>query len=511
MSGLYEFFAEPFAYPWFAKALLSGCIVALVCSVVGCLVILRRMAFLGDALSHAMIAGVGAGYLFTKVVFGYRAHAPSMLIGALLAAVLTVMLINFVSRSSRIKEDASIGIMYCFIFAAGLVLVTRFQDLIHIHIQHFLVGDVLSVADDDLKLVAYVAAAVLTCIVVFFRHFQIAAFDPVMAASLGFNVGLLDYLFTLCVSLVVVSAISMVGVILVVGLLITPAATAYLLTDRLNRMMALAGFFGVSSVIGGLYLGVALNSSGGGSIMVFCSLQFLLVLAVAPRYGLLAGWLRRRGRVPQDQVEDLLRAVLKSGTVQQPEQLAQQTNQPLHRVQRTLKAMRKDGLLEETGGAHALTPAGLTQAKRVMRAHRLWETYLQRVGTPDAEIDARAHSLEHIYEEEAIDYLDHKLGHPLTDPHGSEIPADFVHLESGLPVMLSLLRNEQRARVVSLREPSAGIELKVGETVVMAGRGEEGKVWSIRREDGRVLQLPHEQADRVIVQVLTGEAAPIKG
>ncbi|MCZ7644800.1 MAG: metal ABC transporter permease [Planctomycetota bacterium] len=508
MNELLRFFAAPFEFPWFGKAVLAGSLVAIVCSVVGCLVILRRMAFLGDALSHAMIAGVGAGYLFMKVVFGYKAHALGMLLGALISAVLTVLLINFVSRSSRIKQDASIGIMYCFIFAAGLVLVTRFQDLIHIHVQHFLVGDVLSVADEDLKLTSYVAALVLSMVLVFFRHFQITSFDPIMAASLGFPVGLLDYAFTLCVSLVVVSAISMVGVILVVGLLITPAATAYLLTDRLQRMMGLAALFGVTSVVGGLYLGVALNSSGGGAIMVFCSLQFLAVLVAAPRYGLLGGWLRRRRMIPQDLMEDILRAVLKGGGEVKSAQVGAQLPHPGASVSRALAIMAGDGLLRENQGAYALTEQGLDHAKRVMRAHRLWETYLQRVGTPASELDARAHTLEHIYEEEAMDYLDHKLGHPLTDPHGSEIPADFVHLESGLPVMLSLLRRGQQARVVALRRPAEDAGLKPGDRLVMTGRQGDGKVWGVRRQDGQELKLDHAAADAVLVEVVREEPRP---
>ena len=244
-------FYGPLTETYFQKALIGGSIVAMVAGVVGCLVVLRRMAFLGDALSHAMIAGVAGGYLVMKFAFGLEAYAPGMLLGSLIAAVTTVALISFVSRISRVKEDAAIGIMYTGIFALGVVAVSIFRHYIHIDLMHFIMGDILGVADTDLWVSAFVGAGVLTVLILFFRHFQLATFDPVMAASIGLPVVLLDYLLTTCVSLVVVSAVSMVGVILVVGLLITPAATAYLLSDRLDKMMMLAALFGVTSVVGG--------------------------------------------------------------------------------------------------------------------------------------------------------------------------------------------------------------------------------------------------------------------
>jgi len=163
--------------------------------------------------------------------------------------VITVASIGFVARVSRIKDDTAIGIMYTGVFAAGVVLVSVFRNHIHIDLMHFIMGDVLGVADHDLWVSVLAASLVLSVIVLFFRQFQLTTFDPVMAATIGMPVVLIDYALTTCVSLVVVSAVSMVGVILVVGLLITPAASAYLLSDRLDRMMVLAALFGVTSVV----------------------------------------------------------------------------------------------------------------------------------------------------------------------------------------------------------------------------------------------------------------------
>ncbi|MBM9514908.1 metal ABC transporter permease [Desulfogranum marinum] len=419
---MYDLFIAPLAETYFQKALIGGSIVAVVAGVVGCLVVLKRMAFLGDALSHAMIAGVAGGYLVMKLLFGAEAHAPGMLLGSLIAAIATVALISFVSRISRVKEDTAIGIMYTGIFALGVVAVSIFRHYIHIDLMHFIMGDVLGVADSDLWVSAFVAAFVLTLLILFFRHFQLATFDPVMAASIGLPVLLIDYVLTTCVSLVVVSAVSMVGVILVVGLLITPAATAYLLSDRLDRMMWLAALFGVTSVVGGLYLCVWLDSAGGGAIMLFCTLQFLVVLAVAPKYGLLARWRRMRNLVPQQVIEDILTTILRHGKTTPMAVIRQYVESGGKGIKKALLRMIQDGLITSSAGGYDLTADGEKEANKVLRAHRLWEAYLDTIGTPEEQLHPTAHHLEHISDTNTVDYLDEKLGHLDHDPHGQPIP-----------------------------------------------------------------------------------------
>ncbi|HEY5672186.1 MAG TPA: iron chelate uptake ABC transporter family permease subunit [Malonomonas sp.] len=422
METLLNAFLAPLGETYFQKALIGGSIVAIVSAVVGCLVVLRRMAFLGDALSHAMIAGVAGGYLVMKMLFGYEAHAMGMLLGSLLSAIITVALIGFVSRVSRVKEDTAIGIMYTGVFALGVVIVSIFRHYIHIDLMHFIMGDVLGVADADLWTSAFVAVVVLSIIILFFRHFQITTFDPVMAASIGLPVLLIDYLLTTCVSLVVVSAVSMVGVILVVGLLITPAATAYLLSDRLDRMMLLSAFFGFTSVVGGLYLCVWLDSAGGGAIMLFCTLQFLLVLIFAPRYGMLARWLRLRRMVPQPVIEDVLTTILRHGQAT-PLPVIRKYVEQRPRLLKALGQMVDDGLLQLVGADYALTESGEKEAQQVLRAHRLWEAYLHSIGTPEKDWHSTAHHLEHMREAGTVEYLSEVLGKPQQDPHGQEIPA----------------------------------------------------------------------------------------
>ncbi|QGJ69548.1 Divalent manganese/zinc ABC transporter [Planctomycetales bacterium 10988] len=501
---IYLTFAEPLTHVYFQKALLGGSLIAAVCGVIGCFVILRRMAFLGDALSHAMLAGISSGYLFMQLVFGIRAHAGSMLIGAVIAAVVTVGLVGFVSRVSRLKEDTSIGIMYTGVFAAGGVLVSLFADQIHIDLLHFFMGNVLAVADTDLWVAAIVCSSVLSLILLFFRPLQLTTFDPLMAASIGIPIVAVDYLLTICTSFVVVSGVSMVGVVLVVGLLITPAASAYLLCDRLSRMLVLAGVFGVTSVLGGLYLAQWINVAGGSAIVLFCTVQFLGVLAVAPRYGLLAEWLRIRNRVPQQTVEKVLRALLREQeqsihvTAQQVQELV---DAPGEEVRKALKQMHKKELVETEEQNVRLTAEGLHEARRILRAHRLWETYLDHVGMPSNELHSHAEILQHVHDEDAVDYLDSKLGHPLYDPHGSEIPEDFVHLVPGNEVKLSLLREGYWATVQHLPELLEVQPLQIGMRFRVGPRQENPPQWTLQLSEEQEIVLDRKQADAIRVRV----------
>lgn len=502
LEAVVHAFAGPLSEAFFQKALIGGSIAAVVCGVVGCLVILRSMSFLGDALSHAMIAGVAGGYLFMKLVFVVEAHAPSMLVGSLIAAIITVASIGFVSRVSRIKNDTAIGIMYTGVFAGGVVLVSIFRNYIHIDLVHFIMGDVLGVADADLWVAAIAAALVLSVIVLFFHQFQLTSFDPIMAASIGMPVVLIDYALTTCVSLVVVSAVSMVGVILVVGLLITPAATAYLLCDRLDRMMALSALFGVTSVAGGLYLCIWLDSAGGGAIMLFCTFQFLVVLVVAPRYGLLANWMRRRRMVPQQLVEDILTSVLRAEVVAVPRSFIERHVGPsADSLGKALRSMLREGLLEQKDALIALTANGSREANRVLRAHRLWETYLRQVGMPTAEVHEKAHRLEHVHDKESVAYLDDLLGHPVRDPHGAKIPADRDSCVTGNVCTISVLQEGTSGAVELVRPAAANMGIRQGEVIRIGPRQQGNGAWTILLDDGREITLDHAAADAVDVRI----------
>ena len=498
----YDLIIAPLTESATQRALVGGCLVAIVCGVVGCYVILRRMAFLGDALSHAMLAGVTAGYLFMQAFFNRETHAGAMLVGSLLAGLFTVTAISFVSRISRIKEDTAIGIMYTGVFAVGGILASYFSERIHVDIYHFVMGSsVLVIDDSELWMMAVVSAILLAVVILFFRQFQITSFDPVMATSLGISVVAFDYLLTACTSLVVVSAVPLVGVILVVGMLVTPAATAYLISDRLGRMQVLAAIFGMSSVFGGMYISTWVGRiSTGPMIVLFATLQFLTVLFVAPKYGILADWLRRRAMVPQQLVEDVLGCFRKDPAAPLSVEIVNKyVNARTDEIRRAIRWLdRRDWIIAD-GDQLRLTEAGRHEANRLLRAHRLWETYLQHLGMPSGEIHDRAHVLEHMHDKETVDYLDDKLGHPLQDPHGADIPVDEIDLTSGAVVRISQLRDGHAGTIESIEGKLTGPALTVGGHVKIGPRKEDGQVWTLRLADGRWVELDHSAADSVMV------------
>ncbi len=488
--------------PHLPKVLMAGTLVSLVCGVIGCFIVLRRMAFLGDALSHAMLAGVTAGYLLMKRLTGQEAHAPAMLIGSVLAALVTVLMIGFISKVSRIKEDAAIGIMYTGIFALGGILASLYSDEIHIDLVHFVTGNVLVVQDGDLWLMAIVAVIVLSVVLLFFRQLQLTSFDPVMAASIGVPVVLLDYLLTTCTALVVVSGVTIVGVILVVGLLVIPASTAYLLCDRLSRMLVVSAVFGASSFYLGYYLSEAINVAPGSAIVVAGACQFLVVLVIAPRYGLIADALRRQRMVPQPLVEDILGVLLRDSSDRMNlGDIIRAIGPGAARIRRAVLALERQGLVDVRGEAVELTPEGRKEGLRLVRAHRLWETYLQHVGAPAVRLHDIAHHLEHVNDEAAVDYIDDKLGHPLRDPHGSEIPADVVHVVPGALISAAQLREGNVAIVQTSGPRAAAVGIAPGMRLVAGPRMQDDKMWTFDLPDGKQVQLDHATTDQVTVQL----------
>jgi manganese/iron transport system permease protein/iron/zinc/copper transport system permease protein len=499
--------------PHLIKALLAGLLVSTVCGVIGCFIVLRGTAFLADAVAHAMLAGVVCGYLVIKKFFGLNEQqdaqwfAVALLVGSVIAGFITVGLVAFVSHYSRVKESAIIGIMYTGVFAVGGLLASLNSADIHIDLLHFVTGQVLAVNDAKLWVMAAVTGSVIAVVILFFRSLQLITFDRVMAASIGVPVVALDYLLTTCTSLVVVSGVSVVGVILVVGLLITPAATAYLLCDRLWKMITLSAVFGWTSFLAGYAASEFLSVAPGSSIVVAASLQFMIVFVVAPRYGLLADWMRRRKAIPQQVVEDVLGSVLRGSGQQVP--LATVLDYVEGRdvvIRRAVRSLKRQELLTVEGEMLGLTSSGVQEARRLLRAHRLWETYLEHLGMPGEELHGRAHQLEHVHGEAVVDYLDDKLGHPLTDPHGSEIPEDFVDLVSGRDVPVAILREGNSGEVIKVNDPGLASQLPVGTIIHVGPRRDQEQTWIIRfslpgNDNPVELELDHDGADAIIVRL----------
>ncbi len=275
-----ELILDPLRYAFMIRGLTAAVMVGIVCAVVGTYVVLRGMAFFGDALAHAILPGVAVGYLVGGTVTG------SLFWWALLAAVLSAFGIGAISRSTAIKEDTAIGIIFAGMFALGIALISTVRNYT-VDLAHFLFGNVLGVRSADLWLTGLFGGLVLLTVFLFYKEFLVISFDPVLAATLRLPARLLDYLLMVLIAVVIVVSLQTVGVALMVAMLVTPAATAYLLTRRLPVMMALAALIGALSGVVGLYISYYAGVASGAAIVLVCTMTFLLALLFAPGRGLI--------------------------------------------------------------------------------------------------------------------------------------------------------------------------------------------------------------------------------
>ncbi|MCS6938496.1 MAG: metal ABC transporter permease, partial [Roseiflexus sp.] len=248
MNTLWSWIVAPLAYGFMQRGMLAATLVGVLCAIIGCYVVLRSMAFLGDALAHAVLPGVAIAYLI----------GTNLTAGALVAAVVVALLISFFSRQGAIKEDTAIGIVFAAALALGVALISSVRTYA-VDLTHIMFGNVLGVSPADLWLIVGIGAAVLLTLLAFYRQFLVVAFDPVLATTQRLPVERLRMLLLLLIALTIVVSLQTVGVGLVAAMLVTPGATAYLLTRRLPAMMAVAALIGALSSIAGLYLSYYVN------------------------------------------------------------------------------------------------------------------------------------------------------------------------------------------------------------------------------------------------------------
>ncbi len=284
MSNLFNIFLAPFSYGFMQRGLVASVIVGIVCAVIGVYVVLRGMAFFGDALAHAVLPGVALGYLISG------SSRETLFWWALGAAVLVALAVGRVSKHAEIREDTAIGILFASMFALGIALISTVRSYT-VDLSHFLFGDVLGVSARDLVLTAAFGAVILLVIFFFYKEFLVLSFDPVLSATLRLPSSLLNNLLFVLMALTVSVAMQTVGVALMVAMLVTPAATASLLTRRLWQGMLVSATIGAISAVTGLYLSYYFNIVSGSAIVLTATFIFLLVFLFHPNRGLL--WKRR--------------------------------------------------------------------------------------------------------------------------------------------------------------------------------------------------------------------------
>ena len=276
MTEVLDYVSDPWTLEFMRRGLIAAVMVSAVAAVIGCFVILKGMAFIGDALPHASFGGVAAAFVL----------GANLYLGGAIAAVLTALLIGFVSRRALLKYDTAIGILFVGAFAAGILIISRRTNYTP-DLFSFVFGNVLGVSWSDVWTTAVVAAVILVLVVLFYKELLFVTYDPSMAAAAGLPVAAVQYGLLALIGVTTVIGLQTVGIVLVVALIVTPAATAQLLTRRLPAMMAVGAAVGVLSSLAGLYVAYYADVSASAAIVLTATAFFFLAFLLAPGRGLL--------------------------------------------------------------------------------------------------------------------------------------------------------------------------------------------------------------------------------
>lgn len=448
---------------WAVRALIASSMVGIMCGVLGCFIVLRNMSLIGDALSHAILPGVVFGFM----IAGYS--VLGFFVGSVVAGLIAAFAITWIQQNVKTKNDAAIGIVFTAMFSVGVMAISHLSrtEGVHLDLKDFLFGNVLGVSNDDLYLTGFIGIYVLISIVVFYRYLFATTFQPIIAETMGISVTTVHYFLMLLLSFVVVASLRTVGVILVVAMLITPAATALLLTNRLQRVLVYAGLIGFFSAVSGLILAIIWDTTPGPAMTVVATVIYVLAMLFAPEKGLVFKYFRNRKMKEKILIEDILKQTLRLGekgkvTV---ERLSDKLGFTAKAIRGKLPNLKRNGLLINNNGIIELTEEGKNQATRLVRAHRLWETYLvEHMGLTKEQIHEDAEKYEHILTDEIMDELEEKLGYPAHDPHGSPIPK-----REKLPMFSLATLDENQLAIIDKHQVNDFIVTKLWELGLLPG------------------------------------------
>jgi manganese/zinc/iron transport system permease protein len=420
--------------------ILVGVVCNAACAILGCYLVLRRLSLLGDAISHAVLPGVALGFAASGKLTGWP-----ILLGALAVGFLTAFLIQTLHSFGRVPEDASIGAVFTSLFAVGVILISVFFRHTDLDPGCVLYGQIEFAAlvrepvlglDWELPLVLRTLMPTLVATVVFvlvlWKELKICAFDPELATAMGYKANLIHYLLMGMVAVVTVAALEAVGVILVVAMLIVPAAAAHLLTDRLAWMLVWAVAIGTLAAVGGTVGAQYLNTNSAGMMAVAAGVLFLLAVFLAPRHGLVSKALHNLALSVRIAAEDVIallyRLEEKAAGSEGADGLSR--GECLQAAGRGLPALLAVPRLRHRGeiqrgadGRFRLTPQGRRLAQLLVRSHRLWETYLgEHFELPLDHLHEPASRVEHFISPGLQEELSEELHRPQRDPHGQPIP-----------------------------------------------------------------------------------------
>ena len=421
---------------------VTGALSAMACALPGNFLVLRRMSMMGDAISHAVLPGLALAFLIT----GSRESLP-MLIGAVIIGVLTAFMVQGISKLSNLDKGATMGVVFTTLFALGLILIRQAADHVDLDPGCVLYGaieltplDTHEILGNEIPTAALTNAVMLLLnslfVVIFYKELKITTFDPALATTMGFNANVMHYALMTVVAATTIAAFESVGSILVIAMLIVPAASAHLLTDRLPVMLLLSLLIALVAAVLGHIFAITIpgwfgfrDTSTAGMMGVAAGLIFLLVFLFAPRHGLISRTLSQAMLALKIVRDDIL------GFMYRYKELAAPDSVPLKvaNLREGLKLgfatniavwdLKRKKRLAVEGEGLRLTSAGESDGRGLIRSHRLWEAYLcNQLRACDTDVHLPAHKLEHFTDAEMQSQLDHETGHVERDPHNRKIP-----------------------------------------------------------------------------------------
>ncbi len=412
-------------------AVAGSILLGLSCGLLGSFIVVRKMALVGDALSHAVLPGVALGFLWNMTK-----DPLAIFVGAVLAGILGTTVVSLIKQTTRLKEDTALGLVLASFFAVGVCLLTRIQNLPTGNksgIDKFMFGQAAALGPDDLQLMAVITTLVLATVILLYKELLATSFDAEFARVCGFPTQLIHHGLMLMLAFSVVISLQAVGVVLVSAMLITPAASAYLLTDRMSRMLVLASLFGAGSGVLGAFLSFLGNNLPTGPFMVLAASSiFACAFLFSPKQGVAVRWWRLRSRARRTRRENTLKAVYHvledrsfAGESVSMRELAERRRETLEeaRAQTQELARHRLATLHDEGDQVLLTPEGWQTAASIVRNHRLWELYLTNAAHIAADhVHEDAEKIEHVLGEDVVRELERQLDYARQDPHGKIIP-----------------------------------------------------------------------------------------
>lgn len=426
---------EPLRSTVAQRIILVGALTNVACALVGCYLVLRRMSLMGDAIAHAVLPGLVLAFVFS----GSMGIVP-MFIGAAAVGLLTTFLTQTLHQYGRVPTDASMGVVFTSLFALGVVLVKRYVSEVHFDVACVYEGSISDAAlktfnfagyelPMQLKTILPMVVLNLVVILLLWKELKVSSFDPALSTAMGFSATIMHYLLMAMVAMTTVASFEAVGSILVVAMLIVPAATAQLLCDRLSRMVLLACVFAVLSAVVGYWLASrqVWNVAPAGAMAVAAGGMYGLAVLFSPKYGILSTLLRNLQTSLRILREDLLLMLYRVEEIDPSKRL-----RPSEAVTAVgggwlarwaLAMLRHRGRVELRYGQLHMTDDGRWRATRLVRGHRLWEAYLvKHLGLPADHVHAPADRLEHFTHQPLRDQLQKAVDDAAKDPHGREIP-----------------------------------------------------------------------------------------